>query len=248
MEAGWPFVSPVVAADGTIYQTLLYDSHLYAIEPNNGTIIWSVDLADPCSGLFDPEYAEECADADAWSEPALGPDGTIYVSFDDPYLRAVDPNGSIKWITRLGMVGGLTLTVDSNGLVYAAGDDKQLFVADANGSEIARFRGDGPLSFPVVTADNTIIINDANNTVWAIMQDGCEGKTGRLNRITDLNGDRRNDMLDLAAVAADWLECTRYSDCGYLGSEVYLLGDINMNMYVDFDDFAALANRWLNEE
>jgi len=248
---GWPFVSPVVAADGTIYQTLLYDPNLYAItpnEPNAGTIIWSVDLADPCSGWFDPDYAEECADGDAWSEPALGLDGTIYVSFDDPYLRAVDPNGSIKWVTRLGMIGGLTLTVGNDGLIYAAGDDGGLCVVDANGSEIARFRSDGALSFPVVAADNTIIVSDANNTVWAIAQDGCEGKPGRLNRMTDLNGDRRVDLLDLATVAADWLGCTAYWDCGYLGSEIYLSGDINRDMYVDFGDFAVMANRWLSEE
>ncbi|HEW79200.1 MAG TPA: hypothetical protein ENH34_04445, partial [Phycisphaerales bacterium] len=30
-KAGWPFASPVVAEDGTIYQTLLFDTNLYAI-------------------------------------------------------------------------------------------------------------------------------------------------------------------------------------------------------------------------
>ena len=99
---GWHFASPVIAQDGTIYQTLLYDTNLYAIEPDNGSIIWSTDLADAQSGWFDADYADKYIDADGWSEPALGPDGTIYVSLDDPYLRAVTPDGSIKWITRLG--------------------------------------------------------------------------------------------------------------------------------------------------
>ncbi len=59
----------------------------------------------------------------SFSEPALAPDGTIYISFDDQYLRAVDPNGTIKWVTSLGWLGGFTLTVGSDGLIYAAGDD-----------------------------------------------------------------------------------------------------------------------------
>jgi len=72
-EKPWPFASPVVAPDGTIYQALLYnpkreivlpadygfwyDSKLYAINPNDGRIIWAtnmsqtatfVELLDPC--------------------------------------------------------------------------------------------------------------------------------------------------------------------------------------------------------
>lgn len=183
---GWPFASPVVATDGTIYQTLLYDSNLYAIAPDDGSVIWSVNLADPNSNFFDPNYP----DADGWSEPALGPDGTIYVSFDDPYLRAVDPNGSIKWITELGTVGGFTLTVDQNSLIYAASDDGCLYVVDSNGLEISRFQSDGWLSFPVIASDNTIIVGDSKdnsmmitnegNAVWAITSVGCEGQENEL--------------------------------------------------------------------
>ena len=58
-----------------------------------------------------------------WSSPVVGSDGTIYVSFDDPYLRAVEPNGTIKWITRLGVIGGFTLSIDRDDLIYAASDD-----------------------------------------------------------------------------------------------------------------------------
>ena len=78
-EPGWPFASPVVADNGTIYQTLLYDRHLYAIDPNDGAILWRTDLLDPSSGCFHTDDVEEYADADGWSEPVLGPDGTIYV-------------------------------------------------------------------------------------------------------------------------------------------------------------------------
>jgi outer membrane protein assembly factor BamB len=177
-EFGWPFASPVVAPDGMIYQTLLCDTHLYAIDPVDGDIIWSKDLADPQSGWFDPNYAEEYGDADGWSEPALGPDGTVYVSFDDPYLRAVDRRGRIKWVTRLGDVGGFTMAVGDDGLIYAAGDDGYLRVVTPEGTETARFNSGGWLNFPAITSDGVVIVADSrdnstlinydSNIVWTI--------------------------------------------------------------------------------
>ncbi|MHC4158355.1 MAG: outer membrane protein assembly factor BamB family protein [Planctomycetota bacterium] len=206
-RSGWPFASPAVAPDGTIYQTLLYDPNLYAVEPDTGTIIWSTDLAGTLMwyknfidiehpdwyireifiwyGSGDPpEYVEghelyligRHKHAPSWSSPALGPDGTIYVSFDDPYLRAVDPDGSVKWATRLGIVGGLTVTVGDDGLVYAASTDNKLYVVEPTGEEVARFESDGWLSHPVIAPGRTIIVSDANNTVWAITQEDCGDK------------------------------------------------------------------------
>ncbi len=176
-----------------------------------------------------------------WSEPVLGPDGTIYVSFDDSYLRAVEPNGSTKWVTRLGMVGGFTLTVGSNGLIYAASDDAYLCVLDPDGKEIARFKGDNWLSFPVITADNTMIVSDANNTVWALGGNGCEGQTAALHRPQDLSADRTVNFNDFALIANDWLK--QYPD-----DEFYFTGDIDRDLYVDFSDLAQLADKWLSQE
>jgi outer membrane protein assembly factor BamB len=176
-KGGWPFAAPAIAEDGTIYQTLLYDSHLYAIEPQTGTITWAANLADPCSGLFDPNDAPVLEYADGWSSPVLGPDGSIYVSLDDPYLRAVQPNGTIKWAAKLGTIGAFTLTVGDDGLVYAASDDHYLYVVDHNGEQVAQFQGDHWLSHPVIAPGRTIIVSDANNTVWAISQETCDGDT-----------------------------------------------------------------------
>lgn len=212
---GWPFASPVVADDGTIYQSLLYDSRLYAINHNTGTIIWSVDLVDPNSGFYDPSYSNNYPDADGWSEPALGPDGTIYVSFDDPYLRAVDPNGTMKWVTALGTLGGFTLTVGGDGNIYAAGDDGFLYVVNPNGENIAQFQSDSWLSYPVITTDNTIIVADSRdnsmyisyekNKVYAISSLCPENQTPDLCESEDLNSDGIVNSTDVAMLAMDWL-------------------------------------------
>ena len=212
---GWPFASPVVADDGTIYQTLIYDSRLYAINHNTGDIIWSVDLADPNSGFFDSDYSNSYPDADGWSEPALGPDGTIYVSLDDPYLRAVDPDGSIKWATALGTLGGFTLTVGSDGNIYAACDDGTLYVVNPDGENVAQFQSDSWLSYPVIAADNTVIVADSRdnsmlvtyekNKVYAISSSCPEEQMPDLCRPEDLNSDGIVNSTDIALLAADWL-------------------------------------------
>jgi len=288
-KSGWPFPSPVVAPDGTIYQTLVHDSNLYAIEPNDGNIIWATDLAGiiictnswfpyKCSiwyGPGDPPVDDPNSPyyggiikgwykySNCWSEPALALDGTIYVSLDDGHLRAVDPNGSIRWVTRLGMMGNFTLTVGGDGRIYAASDDGHLCVVNPDGEEIARFRTSDWLSFPVIAADNTIIVagerdnstsvSNANNIVWAIGGDGCEDRPYDLHRPSDISADLTVNLVDLAVLALDWLGCTNmdlYADppCDYEGRETYLAGDINKDLYVDFSDVAEIANRWLNED
>jgi len=286
-EFGWPFVSPVIAQDGTIYQTLLYDSNMYAINSNNGDIIWSTDLKINCafadsyinSGSLPPidQIKENCdywiqfpteidtqaaymryRNSSIWSEPALGPDGTIYVSFDDPYLRAVDPNGSIKWVTDLGVVGGFTLTVGKNGLIYAAGDDGFLYVVDSDGWEVARFSSSNWLNYPVIAQDSMIIISDgrddslmttdSKNAVRAIGLDGCDGQTYDLQWIEDLDADGNVDFTDLALLADNWLDCTVIDRPYYYEEqeeEEYLTGDIDRDRYVFFSDLVLLAERWL---
>jgi len=170
---GWPFASPAAADDGTIYQGLVYDPNLYAVSPADGNIIWSLDLHQKAEDWLLSNHPNEPVakiSSSCWSEPALGPEGTIYVSFDDPYLRAVEPNGAIKWVTKIGDVGGFTMSVSDDGLVYAASDDGHLYVIGSDGEQLGQFEGDNWLSFPALTLGNTVIVSDSNNTVWAIQR------------------------------------------------------------------------------
>ena len=251
-KAGMPFASPVIGHNGTIYQTLVYDTNIYAIDSNNGEILWRTNLADPCSGWYGDDYAAKFGGASGFCEPAIGPDGTIYVSLDDSYLRAIRLDGTIKWVTRLGMTGGFTLTVGRDGLIYAASDDGYVCVVNSQGQEVSRFKGDGWVSFPVIAEDDTLIVSDANSRVWAITSNSCDGQSPVLHVPEDIEPSWMVDYMDLAVFADSWLVCTdpynsQRGKPGIAKYGFYAPGDINRDLYVDYRDFADIADKWLSE-
>ena len=235
------FAAPAVGPDGAIYQVLISDPNLYAIDPCTGNFLWTTSLR------LDPD-----TNSSGWSSPVIGPDGTIYVSFDDPYLRAVRPDGSIKWVTRLGTVGGFTLSIDHDGFIYTASDDGYVCVVDSEGREVSRFKGIGWVGFPAITEDGTIIVSDVNNRVWAITNTSCEGEPPVLHRPVDILSDWMVDPLDFAVFANNWRDCTdSYNvSCteGISKYGLYAPGDINRDLYVDYLDLAEIAMNWLMEE
>ncbi len=268
--SGRAFSSPLVAKDGTIYVALLEDPNLYAIDPNNGEVIWITYLGEPnleCMNPYDCYYYEKyIMPPFAWSTPALGPDGTIYVSFDDsqfkeiwideqfigvvsidePHLKAVNPDGSVKWVKRIGSVGAFTMAVGSDGLIYAAGDDSQLYVIDPNGRVQSWFRSIDGLVWPVIDGEGTLYVSDANNIVWAISQSSCDPNTADLHRTADINGDRIVNLTDLALLSADWwAETDLGTDGRDDGDKHYLTGDVDVDLRVDFNDLYALVRQWL---
>jgi len=178
-------------------------------------------------------------DAYCWQRPAIGPDGTIYVSYDDNYLRAFNPDGSLKWVKRVGVAGGFTLSVGSDGLIYAASEDGSLYVMNSDGRQVARFEGGDWLSHPVIAGDGTIYLCDVDNKVWAISRDSCGGGTADLCWVADVNCDGIVDLDDVLLVAFDWMQ--------YGSSGLPRAGDANRDMYVDLADFAAVVAKWLDE-
>ena len=123
-SGGWPFTSPVLSPDGVIYQVLLFDSHLYALDAENGEKRWELDLADPDYDWLDPNNQYSRHHYDGLSEPVISSDGTLYVCLDDAHIRAVTPQGHIKWGRRLGWYTELGLISDASGRVYAAGRER----------------------------------------------------------------------------------------------------------------------------
>jgi outer membrane protein assembly factor BamB len=248
--------APAVGPDGTIYATLMNDTNLYAVNPNDGSIEWTTNLAGSAGGDYSTDYPSRFKEVYPWASPAVGPDGTIYVAFDDPYLRAVNPNGTIRWVTRLGMVGGFGVSVGANGKIYAAGDDRSLYVLDGNGTILSRFDGSNWLNWPVIGTDETLYVSDFAGTLWAIVPQPCDGKPQRLGRPADITLDGKVRLEDLAGLARVWKECTDLfaGPCLQTGSgwkwikdTLYLGGDIDRDYYVGLSDLLAMAEKWLSE-
>ena len=315
---GWCVASPVVGPNGTIYQVLVNDANLYAIDSSDGSVIWKTHLSEVEHWWYDYSYSrwfepysygivrhpaetwrccEVCeymysGSSDApllynladsgYSEPAVGPDGTIYVSLDDPWLRAVEPNGAIKWAVELGYGGGLmgectppsesckdpsyegdfSLAVGSDGIIYAGGNDGNLYAVHPDGYELARFESnDSWLGFAVINGEDTVLVADERDNSWLVGQDKNKVRAisadcgvgpavlywqgGR----EDLNDDGRLDLDDYALFAQDWSKCTDCHNPACLDRDFRrdreYYGDINADRYIDFLDFALLAQRWL---
>ncbi len=176
---GHCLVAPVVADNGMIYQGMVSDPCLYALEPTQGDIEWILDLSAPITVIADEGSSRTRITTDVvegingtvepgdsmWTEPALGPDGTIYVSLDDPYLRAVSPEGVIQWITQLGTGQGFSLTVDADGMIYAAGDDGILYVINSEGQTVGELPIGNRLIYPVIGSEGVLILTDIDHGV-----------------------------------------------------------------------------------
>jgi outer membrane protein assembly factor BamB len=233
--------SPAIGPNGTIYQTLVRDPNLYAVDPCTGNILWSTSMRLPND-----------MNSSGWSSPVVGSDGTIYVSFDDPYLRAVEPNGAIKWITRLGLIGGFTLSIDRDNYIYAASDDNFVCVVDSNGLEVSRFKGNNWMSFPAIAEDGTLIVSDANNRVWAITSNSCDGQSPVLHTPADLRADNMVDFIDFAVLAESWRDCTdpfnpTFCAAGITKYGFYAPGDVDRDAYINLWDLNALVEEWLTQ-
>jgi outer membrane protein assembly factor BamB len=76
--------TPVIGPDGTIYAGR---SRLYAINPNDGSIIWSYDI---------PGWISE-------GNPCVSADGIIYCGTLEPgYIVAVNSDGTLRWQKHIG--------------------------------------------------------------------------------------------------------------------------------------------------
>jgi len=152
-------VSPVVAADGTIYLGSM-DHRLYALSPEDGSVRWSLDLG-----------------YEIMASPALGADGTIYQTAG-PVLYAISPGGGVLWSWRMDAVSltSASPVVSGDGTVYV-GASNGVFAIDGDGQLSWDFGTHGPVwAAPAIGLDGTVYVAASDSTLYAIRElDGGNG-------------------------------------------------------------------------
>ncbi|MFO7791773.1 MAG: PQQ-binding-like beta-propeller repeat protein [Candidatus Saliniplasma sp.] len=108
--------TPAIDDDGTIYFNTFGDGYLVAINPN-GTLKWFFEIDE--SGMR--------------STPALGHDGTIYVTGNSK-IHAINPNGTLKWAYPTGAYWEASPAVGGDGTIYTASSDGFFYAFDPNGT------------------------------------------------------------------------------------------------------------------
>lgn len=144
--------SPTIGSDGTIYVSSM-GFQVVALNPD-GTLKWSV----PTGGeIFD--------------SPAVSPDGTVYVTIDDPSpsgtcgecLAALNPDGTVKW-GALPQASFSAPAVGSDGTVYVDG-----YAVNPDGT--VKWRNPGTFYSPSMGSDGTIY-GSAEGGLYAVNPDG----------------------------------------------------------------------------
>jgi len=158
--------TPAIAGDGTVlFGTGTSESTpqpcLYAIYPD-GTEKWRLTLPTtsmPIGGSSDM--------------PAVGSDGTVYVSYDG--LLAVAPQGELKWRFGVGHCMQGNPAIGPDGTIYVGSYDQNIYAVEPDGTEKWCFATDREIwATPAIGQDGTVYAASTDGNLYAIADDGSE--------------------------------------------------------------------------
>jgi outer membrane protein assembly factor BamB len=141
-----------VAPDGTVYASA---DGLYALSPD-GKLKWKFSPGPTHCG----------------TQPAVGPDGAVYVGCQDNGLYAVGPDGQKRWDFRAGDDIDSSPAVSPENIVYVGSDDHKLYALSATGMRWAVTLGGAVRSSPALAADGTVYVGSFDGAVYAVKPGG----------------------------------------------------------------------------
>jgi hypothetical protein len=108
------------------------------------------------------------------SSPAIGADGTIYVGGYNPYLCAINPNGTLKWEYWTEGAVESSPAIGLDGTIYVGSFDHHLYAINPNGMLKWKYETkDCVRSSPAIGADGTIYVGSDDFHLYAINPDGA---------------------------------------------------------------------------
>ncbi|MBK7105252.1 MAG: PQQ-like beta-propeller repeat protein [Ignavibacteriae bacterium] len=121
-----------------------------------GNINWELDLG----GII-------------YSCPAIGDDGTIYVTSIDSKLYAVNADGTKKWEFVTGDMIYSSPVLGNDGTIYFGSNDKKLYAVNSDGTKKWEFTTDDKITAtPAISHNGTIYIGSYDKNIYAINSDG----------------------------------------------------------------------------
>jgi len=107
------------------------------------------------------------------STPAIGADGTVYITSTDGRLYAVDKKGAKKWAFATDQKLFSSPAVGTDGTVYFGTVDGKLYAVRPNGTLKWTFAaGAAVRAAPVIGADDTVYVATQNGILYALHPDG----------------------------------------------------------------------------
>jgi outer membrane protein assembly factor BamB len=110
------------------------------------------------------------------SSPAVGTDGTVYLSSNDGYLYALNPDGTPKWSYMAGgYFDNVSPALEANGTVVDGASDGYLYCLNASTGALAwKFQASSAISTsPAIENDGTVYFHDDLN-LYAVTSAGAQ--------------------------------------------------------------------------
>lgn len=186
--------SPTLDLHGNVYVGDEGGS-FYSINPLNGELRWIFKAKDAIYGAAAIErdrvyfgsldsnlYCLDTTGKQRWSlylgdeiycTPAIGADGTIYVSTDKGTLTAIAPNGKRKWSFKTGDDIAGSPTIGPRGHVYVTSDS--VYCIDARGRRSWAFgapEGDYFFASAVVDENDIVYVGNTDGYLYCLGPDG----------------------------------------------------------------------------
>lgn len=143
-------------------------------------LILALGTAHGAGAPGDLSWSYPTGGAIAFSSPAIGGDGTIYVGSGDYKLYAINPNGSFKWSHTTDGEIWTSPAIGADGTIYVASSDPNyLYAIDPDGNRKWSYAIEGyhQYSSPAVGVDGTVYIGQrttasVDSKIYAINPNG----------------------------------------------------------------------------